>query len=64
MPLVVKSLPELPDCDGNASTAAHDAVVPLVVKYLPLFPAWVGSGSTGGAQLLVAVPDEMDNVGT
>ena len=38
VPFVVRYLPELPVCEGSASTAAHDVAVPLVVKNLPELP--------------------------
>lgn len=43
VPFVVKYFPELPVCDGKASTAPQDDVVPLVVKYLPELPVWLGT---------------------
>jgi hypothetical protein len=43
VPLVVKYLPPLPDCEGSASTVAHDAATPLVVvKNFPAFPVSEG----------------------
>lgn len=42
-PLVVKYLPELPDCEGSASTVAQDAAEPLVVKYFPVCVACAGT---------------------
>lgn len=38
VPFVVRYLPELPVCEGNASTTPQDDTVPLVVRYLPVFP--------------------------
>lgn len=38
VPFVVKYFPELPVCDGKASTAPQDDVVPSVVRYLPELP--------------------------
>lgn len=42
VPLVVRYFPELPVCDGKASTVAQDATVPLLVKYLPALPVKLG----------------------
>ncbi len=43
VPLVVKYFPPLPDCEGKASTVAHEAAIPfVVVKYLPSLPVMDG----------------------
>ena len=38
VPSVVKYLPLLPVCEGNASTEDQDVLVPLVLKNLPELP--------------------------
>ena len=43
LPLVVRYLPELPVCEGRASTTPQDEVVPSVVKYLPALLVWLGT---------------------